>query len=111
MQMPMLTFIEKKVLLPHAASLAIQRKKSINYSCAYLKMPFFHEQQKKFAAGEKTAFQIALSSALLHTSMWEIINNNNKECNAHYINWVKLCIKSFFLFGFNIFTWGNKYDR
>lgn len=64
----------------------------------------------KFAAAEKTAFQIAISSALLHTSMWKIItiiNNNNKEWNAHYINWVKLCIKSLFLFCFNIFTWGK----
>lgn len=32
-------------------------------------MPFFHEQQMKFAAAEKTALQIAISSALLHMKM------------------------------------------
>lgn len=39
----------------------------------------------KFAAAGKTAFQIAIWSALLHISMWEIIIINNKERNA-YIN-------------------------
>lgn len=33
----------------------------------------------KFAAAEKTAFQIAISRALLRMNMWETINNNDKE--------------------------------
>jgi len=68
----------------------------------------------KFAAAEKTAFQIAISSALLHMNMWEIIiiNNNNKEWNAYYINWIKLCTsKVYFCFVLIYLHGGNKYDR
>ena len=69
MQMYVLTFAQQTLLLPHTVSLAMQRQNQGKMHVHIWRRLFFHEQQMKFAAAEKTALQIAISSALLHMKM------------------------------------------
>lgn len=59
MQMHMLTFAQLNLLLPHTASLAMQRQNQGKMHVHIWKCFFFQEQQMKFAAAENPALQIS----------------------------------------------------